>query len=784
MAEQPGATMELSLSDVAKVSRVVMNNGTPPNPPAHTKDQLRETSTQQELPIPEPTVDTNSPLVIPPQGAQGVMLLEKPAGTKTIKDPPSSPFPVPGPLPTGALTVQASPLTPPKGQATRPMTPAAPGPQATIPSIQSTPSKGQLPSYSLANPSAPPPPSQEDDPFLGYQVGNYKIEKKIGKGGFGSVYKASHVYIPQSFAVKVLHVDRQTDPEVVERFKREAHTLSQIRHKHVVQLADFGMLPERGFYLAMEYLEGRNLQGILKRGYRFSISQIKHIISQLCEVLHYVHQKGIVHRDLKPANIFILRESNEHEPQIRLLDFGIAALTETNEELTSAGSYLGTAKYISPEQAQGAPEIDGRADLYSLGIILYRLLTGELPFMAPHPMTILYNQINMPAPTLKSLSPDEQWHPRLEAFLQRVLAKTPNARPQNGEQFWKECQEALNAQEALNPQSAPPPSTPSQDGDSSPSESLSHSLPSDAAPNKAKLLPSGVMLPPQPAAPVLQPPQQPMGPVQTGIPFPGQRPLQPIHTLQQPIAPTSPFPNAPQPGIGSPIQPHPLSPSAHPIEATNVTPSPLAQSGLSRAQRQTGLPSVESSSSDHLPDPLNDAYLESQIDSFPFDDDEPQLPPNHALRVVLILALIAGLGILLWSMFGPVSTTDTGNQPLTKKTRQHPVPTTKKQGTTTPRPQPIQAPKQPTVPRPETRRILPIPTVNRVTTTRRTPPRPIRRTTRRRIIRRRRSSPKPRIRRRVIRKRPIRRRIIPRRPPPRQTTSDDPYGVDPFGKKK
>lgn len=321
---------------------------------------------------------------------------------------------------------------------------------------ESTQPPSEIAAHSFAHPQNNAAPiAEKKDPLLGQKLGNYLLEKKIGKGGFGSVYRAKHLFIPQLFAIKILHVDRQTDPEIVERFKREANALAQLRHKSIVQMADFGMLPDIGFYLAMEYLEGRNLQGVLKRGYQFSASQIICMIEQLCDVLEYVHTNGIVHRDLKPANVFVLKASTEEAPQIRLLDFGIATASADHAALTGTGTYLGTAKYISPEQGRGDRHIDGRADLYSLGIILYRLLTQVLPFDAPQPLTILYNQLHLMPPRLQEQKPNQSWAPELEQFIQKALAKDPNHRPQTAQAFKQECVRALSAQHALESSSQP-----------------------------------------------------------------------------------------------------------------------------------------------------------------------------------------------------------------------------------------------------------------------------------------------------------------------------------------
>ncbi|MCB9639283.1 MAG: serine/threonine protein kinase [Myxococcales bacterium] len=286
------------------------------------------------------------------------------------------------------------------------------------------------------------------DRLLGQQIGNFRILSCIGRGGFATVYKAEQLYLQQPFAIKVLHIDPQEQPDILERFRREAQALAQLRHNNVVQISDFGLLPDLGFYLVMEYLEGQDLRKCFQKEAPFSIARISRMIEQLCSVLDYIHRKGVIHRDLKPANIFVIEDQVFGE-QAKLIDFGVASLMREVGLLTQQGAYLGTARYVSPEQAEGSKDVDGRSDLYALGIILHWMLCGKHPFDGENPVGILYQQIHKAPPKLAEQAPQKPWAPQLEEALQRFLAKDRNDRPEHAVAFWQECKIALEAQQKL-----------------------------------------------------------------------------------------------------------------------------------------------------------------------------------------------------------------------------------------------------------------------------------------------------------------------------------------------
>ncbi|MBA2542955.1 MAG: serine/threonine protein kinase [Deltaproteobacteria bacterium] len=242
-----------------------------------------------------------------------------------------------------------------------------------------------------------PPAAPTADPLLGQTLaGRYLIQKKLGEGGMGAVYLASHLLLEKSVALKVLHNEFSRKPDLVERFIQEAKAASRIRHENVIDISDFGSTPDGVVFFAMELLKGHDLHEEVARariaGQLLPFSRSKKIFLQICAALSAAHARGIVHRDLKPENIYLVDFLGEPD-FVKLLDFGIAKLTEVNEEkegrkLTKTGMLFGTPEYMSPEQARGEP-VDHRVDVYAMGCILFQLVTGRVPFEAENFMGVL-----------------------------------------------------------------------------------------------------------------------------------------------------------------------------------------------------------------------------------------------------------------------------------------------------------------------------------------------------------------------------------------------------------
>ena len=268
--------------------------------------------------------------------------------------------------------------------------------------------------------------------MIGRVVGKYKIRDQIGEGGMGVVYRAEHVTLGSPAAIKILLPQFTRDSVVVDRFFTEAKATSAIRHVSIVQIFDYGRLPNGQAYIAMELFRGEDLTSFITRHGVVDPKVAAQIALQLLSALEAAHLIGIVHRDLKPDNVFLVRDpSAPGAIRIKILDFGIAKLVGdqlgTNPKLkTKGGSILGTPAYMAPEQCRGGDEVDARADLYAVGCILFEMLTGRPPFVAEGGGETMAMHIYEPAPRLHQFAPGLPVE--LDALLAKLLAKSPDDR--------------------------------------------------------------------------------------------------------------------------------------------------------------------------------------------------------------------------------------------------------------------------------------------------------------------------------------------------------------------
>ena len=263
------------------------------------------------------------------------------------------------------------------------------------------------------------------DPLLGAILdGRFQILEKIGHGGMGGVYRAWQLNIGRNVAVKVLSAIYLQNPRAIQRFETEARIISRLRHPNTLKLIDFGKLEDGCPYLVTEFLVGAPLDRYVGRG-PIDPTWILSIARQVCDALVEAHEEHVIHRDLKPGNIFLERVGGEDV--VRVLDFGIAKL-ERSASTSLSGIVCGTPSYMSPEQASGEP-VDGRSDLYSLGVILFEALTGRLPFISEQSAALLIKQIEEPPPSLSEVAPELVLHPEVEGLVMSLLEKDPSRRP-------------------------------------------------------------------------------------------------------------------------------------------------------------------------------------------------------------------------------------------------------------------------------------------------------------------------------------------------------------------
>lgn len=274
--------------------------------------------------------------------------------------------------------------------------------------------------------------------------GKYRVQRLLGEGGMGEVFLAEHEAIGKRVAIKVLRSEQAQKDDVVERFRLEARSASRIQHPNVVQVFDFGQIEDGRFYLALEYLDGLDLADQLHKTKMIEPLRALYIALQLCAGLSAAHASGIVHRDMKPENVF-LQPNKFGFDDVKVVDFGIAKMREISEHasvnppapsptgdrdrrITKAGSIFGTPEYMAPEQAAGR-EVDHRADLYAVGVILYEMLTGRVPFSGDGMIETLTKHITEAVRPPRQLNPNIS--PALEATILKALAKTPAERQAN-----------------------------------------------------------------------------------------------------------------------------------------------------------------------------------------------------------------------------------------------------------------------------------------------------------------------------------------------------------------
>lgn len=286
-------------------------------------------------------------------------------------------------------------------------------------------------------------------------AGKYQLLEILGEGGMGVVYLAEHTLIEKRLALKVLRAEYSSKPEVVTRFQQEAISASRIKHPNVLDVFDFGKLEDGSFFLAMEYLRGRDLSAELAESTTIAPERAIRIALQMTRALAAAHSRGVVHRDLKPENVF-LNQTEDGDEVVKIVDFGIAQLKGKDDEkaggerkrrLTRTGMIFGTPEYMSPEQAAGR-SVDLRSDIYGVGVMLYEMFTGAVPFTGSSFMAVLSAHLTQPIPPMRHFCPELDISPELEQTVMRALEKDPDARFQSMRELASGLQSAPEGRQA------------------------------------------------------------------------------------------------------------------------------------------------------------------------------------------------------------------------------------------------------------------------------------------------------------------------------------------------
>ncbi|HXV97595.1 MAG TPA: protein kinase, partial [Anaerolineae bacterium] len=284
--------------------------------------------------------------------------------------------------------------------------------------------------------------------MIGTQIGKYVLQELLGEGGMGQIYKAQHPTLERDLAIKLIHLHRVGNASVIDRFNREAKVIATLRHPGIVQVFDFEVDTERDiFYMVMEFVPGETLghrlTSIAAQGGHLPLEEALRLFRLITEAVAYAHNRGVIHCDLKPDNVMLTMEG-----QPILTDFGISKFI-SGERLTSTNEIMGTPHYMSPEQGSGRWQIDARTDVYSLGVMLYELTTGRLPFSGDTSMSIMFKHVNEQALSPRAINPNLP--EAVEQIIQKAMAKEPDQRYASAQEMLTAIERVVSPKTRLTP---------------------------------------------------------------------------------------------------------------------------------------------------------------------------------------------------------------------------------------------------------------------------------------------------------------------------------------------
>ncbi|HEY9712351.1 MAG TPA: serine/threonine-protein kinase, partial [Chroococcales cyanobacterium] len=287
-----------------------------------------------------------------------------------------------------------------------------------------------------------------EHPLIGALINDrYVVDSVIGKGSSGIVYKATRLLMGREVAVKVLHSYLGADTGSLDRFLREAKAAGRLKHPHIINIWESGVTDDAQPYFVMDYLEGVTLADLIREKGYIHGARVLAIMRQVCDALAEAHRQGIVHRDIKPENIVLQANEGDFDDFVKVLDFGIADQPTGQEQHQRQKTAAGSPAYMSPEQCQGF-RLDHRSDIYSLGIVVFELLTGQRPFNSDDVMSLFKMHVAKRPPSLATVRPDLSFSPQLDTVLGKALGKKPDDRHQTVTEFFKELEEALSNTDA------------------------------------------------------------------------------------------------------------------------------------------------------------------------------------------------------------------------------------------------------------------------------------------------------------------------------------------------